>query len=273
MTRSRKRNEPRIGLALGGGGAKGVSHIAFLQTLEDMGLRPSVLAATSVGAVVAGHYAGGMSATEIADRLPQANFADLVKALELIKQSRATKLKGQGMRKLLAASLPVHRFEDLEIPLKVVATDFWARTPVVFEAGDLVTAIRASMALPGLYDPVKLDGRVLIDGGSVDPLPFELIRGQCDILVAIDVSGEKQPKRKRRGNMPSRFEAIFSAFQIMQASIVQAKLRTADVDIYVKPKLENVRVLDFHKHREILDSVRDDVDDFRAQLTACLEAY
>jgi len=270
MTARRKAKAPRIGVALGGGGAKGVSHLAFLQTLEDMGLRPSVMSGTSIGAVVAGHYAAGMSAAEIADLLPQASFAKLIKAIEWYRQSRAAAPKIKGIRKLLAGSLPVKTFEELEIPLKIVATDFWARTPVVFERGDLVTAIRASMALPGLYDPVNLDNRVLIDGGSVDPLPFELIRKDCDVLIAIDVSGEKQPKRHKK--MPGRFEAIFSTFQIMQASIVQAKLRTADVDIYVKPKLENIRVLDFHRHRKILDSVRDDVDAFRDELSARLQA-
>ncbi len=263
---------PRIGLALGGGGAKGICHIAFLQVLEDLGLRPSVIAGTSIGSIFGGLYAAGLSAPQLAEILPQLKPWDVYRMIDVAAGADSALLKGHGVRQVLDRLLPVKRFEELRVPCKIVTTDYWQRSPVIFErTGDVVTAMRASMAIPGVFAPVVYDGRVLVDGGVVDPLPFGLVRDECDLLIAVDVSGEKS--HDSSSQVPPAMETVFGTFQIMGASIVQANLRRSKVDVYLKPRLLDVRVLEFHRHQEIMDSVTDDAEQLRRELEQWLEHW
>jgi len=255
----------RIGVALGGGGAKGLSHIAFLKALDELGLRPAVIAGTSIGAVIGGLYAAGVSGTGLEQLLKTIGFKELYKiVLDFSILSNSAIFTGKGVEEFLARRLPTPTFEELDIPLKIVATDFWNRREVVFESGSLITAIRASMAMPAIFEPVLLDHKVLIDGGAVNPLPYDLIRQECDLTIAIDVSGEKTYAPE--DPVPNMVESILSTFQIMQASIVEAKKRLSPPDIYVKPALTNIRVLDFYRYKEILAGVQDEVQGFKETL-------
>jgi len=255
----------RIGVALGAGGAKGLSHIAFLQALDELGVRPAVIAGTSIGAVIGGFYAAGVSGDRLSQLVKDIGFRDLYKiVLDFSILSQSAIFTGKGVEDFLSREIPVRTFEELEIPLKVVATNFWDRRPVVFESGNLITAIRASMAMPAIFEPVLLNDTVLIDGGAVNPLPYDLIREECDLTIAIDVSGEKT---YAPGNpVPNMVESILSTFQIMQASIVAAKKKLSPPDIYVKPALTNIRVLDFYRYKEILAGVQDEVEGFKETL-------
>lgn len=255
----------KVGLALGGGGAKGISHIAFLKALDEMGVRPGVIAGTSIGAIIGGFYAAGMSGAELEQTLANLGLKDGFKmAVDFSLFSNSAILKGKGVEEFLRSRLPVLTFEDLKIPLKVVATDFWNRKEVVFDSGDLVSAIRASMAMPAVFEPVVAAGTVLIDGGAVNPLPYDLIRPECDIAIAIDVSGVKE--QMENDPVPNMVESILATFQIMQASIVEAKKKTAPPDIYVRPRLKNIRVLDFYRYKEILAGVEAEVNGFKEEL-------
>jgi len=151
--------------------------------------------------------------------------------------------------------LRVRTFEKLAIPLKVVATDFWNRSEVVFDSGNLITAI---------FDPVKVRGSVLIDGGAVNPVPYDLLRGECDILVAVDVSSFQIPKRRDKKPMP--LESILSTFDIMQGSVVSEKRRAFPPDIYCRPPLVNVSILEFHRAEEIMKAAAPDVGRFKREL-------
>jgi len=255
----------RIGVALGAGGAKGLSHIAFLQALDELGVRPAVIAGTSIGAVIGGFYAAGVSGDRLSQLVKDIGFRDLYKiVLDFSILSQSAIFTGKGVEDFLSREIPVRTFEELDIPLKVVATNFWDRRPVVFESGNLITAIRASMAVPALFEPVVLNDMVLIDGGAVNPLPYDLIRQECDLTIAIDVSGEKT---YAPGNpVPNMVESILSTFQIMQASIVAAKKKLSPPDIYVKPALTNIRILDFYRYKEILAGVQDEVQGFKDTL-------
>lgn len=234
----------RVGLALGGGGAKGLSHIAFLQALDELGVRPAVIAGTSIGAVIGGLYAAGVSGKQLEQLVVNLGFLDLTKlVLDFSILSNSAIYKGKGVEEFLSRGMPVQTFEEVKIPLKVVATDFWSRKEVVFSSGSLMTAIRASMALPALFEPVQLNGKVLIDGGAVNPLPYDLLSQECDLTIAIDVSGEKT--YPPNNPVPNMVESILSTFQIMQASIVAAKKQLSPPSIYIKPALTNIRVLDF----------------------------
>lgn len=121
------------------------------------------------------------------------------------------------------------------------------------------------MSIPGLFNPVKIGDTVLVDGGAVNPLPYDIIRNKCDILIAIDVSGAKTPLRN--DHLPSLVESIMSTFQIMQASIVENKMRISKPDVYIRPEMKNIRVLEFHRYAEIMKGVTDDVEQFEHEVT------
>jgi NTE family protein len=232
-------------------------------------VRPAVIAGTSIGAVIGGFYAAGVSGNRLSQLVKDIGFRDLYKiVLDFSVLSQSAIFTGKGVEDFLSREIPVCTFEDTEIPLKVVATNFWDRRPVVFASGNLITAIRASMAMPAIFEPVILNDTVLIDGGAVNPLPYDLIREECDLTIAIDVSGEKTCAP---GNpVPNMVESILSTFQIMQASIVAAKKKLSPPDIYVKPALTNIRVLDFYRYKEILAGVQDEVQEFKETLRKLL---
>lgn len=119
----------------------------------------------------------------------------------------------------------------------------------MFSKGPLLPAIAASMALPGLFKPQILNGRVLVDGGMVNPVPFDLVMPICDISLAVDVSGV--PRKREGTETPSFLDTVFSAIQIMQQSVVKEKLRNRQPELLVRPELDNIRVLDFHKFDQI----------------------
>lgn len=264
----RKTRLKKFGLALGGGGAKGLCHLAFIKALDEMGLRPAIIAGTSIGAIMGGFYASGMSGAEM-EALLKANLHDINRMMDISLFRRSGIKRGKAAEELFYRHIPASRFEDLEIPLKVVATDFWDRREVIFDSGVLIPAIRASIAMAGVFEPVTLNGTVLVDGGGVNPLPYDIIQNDCDITVAIDVSGEKTPPAK--DTVPSVIENLLTTYTIMQSSIVKTKLNFAPPDIYIKPALTNIRATEFHRYDEIMEGVRDDVAVLKDELERSLK--
>jgi NTE family protein len=157
------------------------------------------------------------------------------------------------------------RLEDLDIPLRVVATDFWKRAEVVISQGDVGEAVRASISIPGIFEPVLRDARVMIDGGIINSLPYEVIRQECDVLVAVDVTGDSVPGENQSAK-PKILESIFIAFQMMEAAQVKSKLLQSRPDIYIHPALSNIDILDFRQMDGILESVKPEAEQFRALL-------
>jgi NTE family protein len=253
-----------IGLALGGGGARGLCHIAFLKVFDELGIRPKVISGTSIGAVIGSFYAAGLSADEMTNLLERVGFVELTKMMDLNILSDTALLKGKGVEEFIEENLPVNTFNECRIPLKIVAADFWKREQVIFESGDLIEAIRASMSLPAVFEPVKHEQRVLIDGGAVNPVPYDIIRDDCDICIAIDVSGKREPKKPNA--LPNMFECVLSTFEIMQDSILRCKNLRDTPHIYIKPDLVNIGVLEFFKYKHILKCVETDVQAFRKAL-------
>ena len=179
------------------------------------------------------------------DRLPDIlRKKDVFKVLEFLDPTlkRGGLLKGESFQAYLAERMSVQTFEELTIPVKVVAADFWSREQVVLNSGKLSDAVKASMAFPGLFSPVELDGRVLIDGGVVNPVPYDLWPDDCDITVAVDVSGSRSAGPAR---LPSVFDALFNSIQIMQRSILEEKLKRIPPDILVRPDMVDIRIFDF----------------------------
>lgn len=274
----------KIGLTLGGGGAKGFAHIPILEVFDELGIKPYCITGTSIGAILGALYASGHSAANIVEMIEQllaprnARFKDILrnkdsfKFFELIDPHFSFKpqglIKGEKFLGFLYEQMQVSTFEELTIPLKTVATDFWGRKPVVFDSGDLLPAVRASMAIPYIFTPVMIDGVVLVDGGLMNNVPHDLLSPKCDVRIAVDIMGERStPKNK----IPSPLDAIFHTYQVMMDAMAQEKRNNHPVDIYVRPPLMDVEMLDFHKAESIYEQGLATKDDFKRRLEILLE--
>lgn len=269
----------RIGLALGGGGARGLAHIAILEAFDELGVKPAMIAGTSIGALIGAAYASGMPASEIRVYC-KAAFARRSAVLRhfyfrwqgrlwdywrpgspaLFKSERIFKL-------ILPADLP-ETFEDLQIPFRTVAADILAQSEYVSAKGPLLPAIAASAALPALLTPVSLDGRILIDGGFVNPLPFDLLTGYSDYSIAVDVSGAVSEQKR---GFPKPIETLLGAQQLALRSIINAKLKSSAPDLLLRPAVGLFQVLDFRRMEEILDASAEAKDQVLSALTQLLE--
>jgi NTE family protein len=268
----------RLGLALGGGGVRGFAHVRVLELLDELGLRPSIIAGSSIGAVFGALYASGMSGGDIS-RLTKDYFIrrgdtlkDVVKKRSyLVRWLRvlAPERRRGGIvsidRFLAFALGPIAeaRFDELEIPLVVVATDFWTADEVTMESGDVATAVRASMAIPGAFTPVVMDGRVLVDGDLVNRVPYDHLTDRCDVTIAVDVSGQRPCDSDE---VPSAKDAIFGAFDIMQTAALERKLASSRPDILVRARIQGIPALDLTKIDEVLRQAEPAIDDLRGRL-------
>jgi len=193
----------KVGIALGGGGVRGLAHVPILQVIDDLQIRPAVISGASMGAVIGALYASGMSAREIREvverRLILKNdtWRDVIeKSDDLLKWVSAFKpdfsgsglINAEGILNSLLNEIKAESFEELEIPFLVVATDYWSAEEVVFETGELFPAIRASMAVPGVFSPVSVENRILVDGGVVNLVPYDLLMSCADFIIAVNVS-------------------------------------------------------------------------------------
>jgi NTE family protein len=272
---------PTIGLALGGGGARGLAHIAMLEAFDELGIKPAVIAGTSIGAIYGAAYASGISGRDLREHTRMI----LSQRLGLIRDlffgaaqpfQRLFRVVG-GRNAILDPALVLDLilpknmqsdFAGCEIPLKIVASDFYEQEPKVFTAGPLRLAVAASMALPVLFQPVVLAGRALIDGGLTNPLPFDLLMPEADVVVAIDVSGAPVPDPRRA--IPTALEALFSSAFLFERTIIREMLKSAQPDILINAGTSHYQVLDFLKFDEILAAASPAKDKLKQQLARVL---
>lgn len=270
-----------IGLVLGGGGARGLAHILVLETFDELGLKPSVICGTSIGAIFGAAYASGMSGTEIRMQALQTlgKRIDILRKLfghspnalmELwnLKRGTPSLLNPESLLNKVFPGAIADDFSDLQIPLKIVATDFFTQTPCVIEHGPVRKAVAASMALPAIFTPPEIDGRFLIDGGITDPLPFDFVADQADLTVAIDVTGG--PVRNNKRERPTSLEVVFAASQISQNAIIREKLKSGAPSILIRPPVDRFQVLAFYKIEEILESAKPIKNELKEKLSAAL---
>lgn len=268
-----------IGLALGGGGARGLAHICMLEVFDEFGIKPSRIVGTSIGAIIGVLYASGMSARALREEFQtvsstdKSTFFDTVRNMLSWLQLLEVNWRGGSLLKAdaflddLMTYVHVKDFRELRIPLKVVAADFWHRNEVVLETGDIRTAVHASMAVPGIFEPVVVDGRVLVDGGVINPVPYDLIMDECDITIAVDVLGNRTVSARL---VPSLRESVFNSFQIMQKSILRQKLAAHPPDIYICPEIVDVLMLEFYDASKIFAQAGTAADQLRRELERCL---
>ncbi len=259
--------EPRIGLALGGGGAKGLAHILMLEALDELGIRPHRIAGTSIGAIMGALYAAGLSGKQIRALIEQffvdqdeaeRNLFALPKSVRWLdfidpELGSGGLLDSSDFIEFLGEQMPQQDLRRLEIPLQVVTAELLTGKQVIFRSGPILPALQASMAVPGVFRPVELDGRQLVDGGVANPLPYDLLIDDCDIVVAIDVSGTRE---LHDGEALSSMGVLLHSFHTMSNNILAEKLRQQRPDIYIRPDIRNVLVLEFYKARQVFEQAR-----------------
>ncbi len=273
---------PRIGLALGGGGARGLAHVPVFEAFDDLGLRPCAIAGSSIGAILGAGYASGLSGEDIR-KIAEATFSDRNSVLGLLWRLRPRRFTeffaGNGLMQFDAlkvietfvGDVIPETFDELEIPLAVLATDFYGCSEVDIRAGALKQAVAASIAIPALFRPVTIDERILIDGGVVNPLPFDALPGDCDIIVAVDVVGAPFPRRGK--TRPTAADALFGSTQILMQTITAEKLKSRRPDLLIRPDIEAFRVLDFLKSAQILSAAEPLREDVKRRLSTTIELF
>lgn len=275
----------KIGLTLGGGGAKGFAHIPVLEVFDELGIKPYCISGTSIGAILGALYAANHSAQDIAEMIneliikPQKSSVkdffrnkDLFKFLQLLDPQFSLKpkglIKGDKLLQFLYEQIGIDTFEELNIPLTAVATDFWRKEEVIFNSGGLMPALHASMAMPYLFTPLTDTNRILVDGGLVNNVPHDLLKADCDIRIAVDIMGNCS---KSKIKIPSPLEVVFHTYEVMQNKIAEEKLVNHPVDIYLQPPITDIEMTDFYKAETIYQQGQKAKDEFKWKLEHLLE--
>jgi NTE family protein len=247
-------------LALGGGGARGLAHVPVLEALDELGVKPVGIAGVSIGAAIGAAYASGMSGRAIRRHMIDIahNRGDTLAKLYGARALALREMLGAGLanplvldaEKVCAAFLPAavpETFEALQIPLTAVATDLYGRGEVDLRAGPLRPALAASMALPGLLQPVVIDGRILVDGAALNPLPFDRLPA-AEIVVAVDSSVGPSEARE----VPGPWDTIFTTMHVIGHALASRKLEQARPDVILRPNLSGFKLIDFFRASVIL---------------------
>ncbi|KAB2919113.1 MAG: patatin-like phospholipase family protein [Hyphomicrobiaceae bacterium] len=273
---------PRIALALGGGSARGLAHILMLEALDELGIKPAIIAGTSMGSICGAAYAAGLSAAQV-----RAEFEALLGNRATFLKHFAGKLR-EGFSTLWSVRNPtivdnvtlfemllpdaMHcDFAALKIPFLAIATDYYGIEQVVLGRGPLIPALAASCSLPGLARPVVLEGRMLIDGGYVNPVPYDVVMDRANITVAVDVTGE--PQGGRPGvKIPGTLDLLTGATQILFHSVTREKLKSLAPDIFIRPPVGGFAAMDYFKIGEILAAAQPAKDELKRKLSQRLDA-
>ncbi|WIY53467.1 patatin-like phospholipase family protein [Devosia sp. YIM 151766] len=275
-------NGPRIGVALGGGSARGLTHIPYIEAMDELGLTPSVIAGTSIGALIGSGWAAGMSGKELREH----SFEVLGTLRTIASKLWATQIRGIGgllrngismqldatsiVDAFIPADFPLE-FRDLKIPLHVVATDFQSWHQVVFNSGLLRPAIAGSIAIPSLFKPVSFNNHILVDGGVVNPLPLDQADIDTDFLIGIDVVGDPSIALTKTDH--KALDIWFGSAQIMMHALTAHMIAAYPPDMYIRPHVANFGAMEFWRVREIVTHAEAEKDRFKRILTQKIEDY
>lgn len=231
--------EPRIGLVLSGGGAAGIAHVPVLQAFDDLGLRPAAVAGVSMGALVGAGFASGMSGAALRAHFMELGRRPSAQIWKIAMQGALGFNRGMAAvdaRRFLETVLPAQvpgRFEDLAEPLCVTATDYHGCTLVPFSRGDLWAAVAASIAVPGVFRPVVIDGAVYVDGGVIDNLPLRHLP-EVDLVVAVNVLSDLP---RVPGAVPGQVEAAVASLRTMMVQQIGRSIAADPPDLLVVPQV------------------------------------
>lgn len=255
---------PRIGLALGGGAARGFAHVGVIQVLEEAGLKPDLVVGTSAGSLVATLYASGRTGAQlqkVAEAMDEAAFTDWT--LPLFNRGM---LRGEALSRYVNAQVGNRLIEQMPVPLGIVATRLDTGEGVLFQRGDTGTAVRASSAVPAVFLPVRISGSDYVDGGLVAPVPVRHARQMgAELVIAVDISSA--PEGNPAGDP---LQILLQTFSIMSKSINRWELQQAD--IVVRPSLVGMGSADFTAKRQAIAAGRRAMQRLLPQLQAAIAA-
>ena len=237
-----------IGLALGGGAARGFAHVGVIAVLEEAGLKPQLVVGTSAGSLVAALYASGKTSAQLQQTaLGMEEVAITDWMLPIIGRGM---FRGDALAKYVNELVAGRLIENMVVPLGIVATDLGTGRAVLFQKGDTGTAVRASSAVPAVFVPVKINGRDYVDGGLVSPVPVRFARQMgADVVIAVDISNPPE------GNAPDgTLQILLQTFAIMGKSINDFELKGADV--VVRPAQAGLKSADFSSRQRAMDAGR-----------------
>jgi len=237
----------KVGIALGGGGARGFAHLGILKAIQELEVPIHCVAGTSIGAVVGGAYAAGILDKAIgwAER---SNWKKLPGLFLEPRLSRKALIRGDRIESLFRAMMPVSDFSELSIPFAAVATDLMTGEEVVMSRGDVNTAIRASMSIPGVLSPVERNGCILVDGGMVDPVPVSVCRRLgAEKVIAVDLNCVGIDERVKSYDDLNLLSVIDETFRVVM-NVAQNRSYPCDrAELLLTPSIRDVKLLDFHK--------------------------
>lgn len=276
---ARASDKKGFSIALGGGAARGIAHIPVLEALDELGVTPTMIAGTSMGSIIGACYASGISGQDIrafAVDLLSSRMTTLRRLFpgnplswtSIFANDNSAALAPEAlMSAVLPESVPV-TFEELNIPMRIVTVDFYAEDQFVIDAGPLHKAIGASSSLPVFLSPVEWDDRVLIDGGFVNPTPFDILDDQPGYIVAVDVTGNGN---RATGEPPGALDTWIGSSQIALHSLVNERLKRIQPDLLVRPEVSDIASMDFHRVEEILAIAEPAKEQVKRDLGALLE--
>ena len=255
---------PRIGLALGGGAARGFAHVGVIQVLEEAGIHVDLVAGTSAGSLVAALYASGKDGRQlqrVAETMEEATFADWT--LPLFNRGV---LRGDALARYVNQQVGARLIEGMRLPLGIVATDLLSGQSMLFQRGDTGTAVRASSAVPAVFQPVRIAGHDYVDGGLVQPVPVRAARQMgAELVIAVDISS---PPDANLGT--GTLDVLLQTVAIMSKSINYFELR--DAEVVVRPALSGISSADFGARKRSIEAGRQAMLQALPQLRAAIAA-
>ena len=238
----------KIGLALGGGAARGFAHVGVIAVLEEAGLKPDLVVGTSAGSLVAALYASGKTSAQL--QQTALNMEEVALTDWMLPLVGRGMFRGEALARYANNLVAGRVIENMAIPLGIVATDLASGQAMLFQRGDTGTAVRASSAVPAVFLPVKINGRDYVDGGLVSPVPVRFAwQMGADVVVAVDISSPPE------GNASDgTLQILLQTFAIMSKSINQFELK--DADVVVRPAQAGLRGADFSSRQRAIDAGR-----------------
>ena len=241
----------KVGLALGGGGAKGLAHIGVIQALEDAGISIDYITGTSMGALVGGWYAATKDIISLKEMFLGLKKRDLFPISRVLRKQDGAIFRDNSLVKLLESELKDKKIEECAIPFRAVATDVSNGDEVLIERGGITEAIRASAALPIIFNPVEVGTKILMDGGFSNPVPADVVRSMgAEYVIAVDVSSRWLNFSDRSLFISNIYSLMENALTLIEYQLAKVSLKEAD--ILLRPSVMRFSWLEFDEAWEII---------------------
>lgn len=257
---------PKVGLALGGGGARGCAHIGVINALSEAGVPIHAIAGTSIGAVIGAVYSAG-DWKAFSDFLLTIKWNDVIRHFDPVIPKRGF-FDGEKIKTLLKDVIPDPDFSRCRIPFAATATDLYSGREVILRKGDLIEALRASISIPGIFTPARIGTRYLVDGGVINPLPVTVARRLgADIVVAVDLNhyfvrekrtamkfyGKKSWLERLAPTRPNILDVIENSIFLMQDQLTKNIIEKNAPEYLVRPELRSAGIFDFHQAESLIE--------------------